>query len=131
MKRMLLLPVLALAFAFAPCAGCSVSRSARARPLFDAMPLPEWRVVGAAADFALAAPTADAAGPTLVGRGPIPRNGFLTSPRELGDFRLSVEVRLGSAELPLGEGMNSGIQIRSAEKDGTIAGRLGKPIKQS
>lgn len=117
MKSLLLVLLAVLA-----CTGCGAAGSARARPLFEAMPLPEWRVVGAAAEFTLAAEEDGGGGATLVGRGPIPRNGFLTSPRELGDFRLSVEVRLGSAELPLGEGMNSGIQIRSAERDGTIAG---------
>lgn len=91
-------------------------------PLFDAMPFAEWRVVGGAAKFELLPPASGGAGPTLVGRGPIERNGFLASPRPLRDFRLAVEVRLGSAEFPKGEGMNSGIQIRSGEKDGTVAG---------
>jgi len=99
------------------CAGCGPPRPGRARPLFDAIPFAEWRVVGAAATFAL-----DETTEVLVGKGPIPRNGFLASPRELHDFRLAAEVRLGSAESPRGEGMNSGIQIRSREQDGTIAG---------
>lgn len=93
-----------------------------AAPLFDAMPYMEWRVVGGAARFELLPPANGGVGPTLVGKGPIERNGFLTSPREVRDFRLAVEVRLASAEFPKGEGMNSGIQIRSHEKDGTIAG---------
>ena len=91
-------------------------------PLFDAMPFKEWRVVGGAAKFELLPPADGGAGPTLVGKGPIERNGFLTSPREVRDFRLAVDVRLASAEFPKGEGMNSGIQIRSAEKDGAIGG---------
>jgi len=81
-----------------------------------------WRVVGDRALFELLPPADGGVGPTLVGRGPIERNGFLTSPRTIGDFRLSVDVRLGSADNPNGEKMNSGIQIRSREKDGTIAG---------
>jgi len=89
------------------------------RPLFDAMPYPSWRTLGAPPTFELRA--ADGA-PVLVGRGPIPSNGFLASPREVGDFRLEVDVRLGSADNPLGDKMNSGIQIRSQEKDGTVAG---------
>ena len=92
------------------------------KPLLDAMPFAEWRVVGGKAAFEVVAPSAGAAGPSIVGRGPIERNGFLASPRELHDFRLAVEVRLASDEFPKGEGMNSGIQIRSREKDGTIAG---------
>jgi len=103
-------------------AGCSAQRAERARPLFDAIASAEWRVVGGAARFEVLPPANGDPGPTLVGRGPIPRNGFLASPRDLHDFRLSVEVRLGSADFPRGEGMNSGIQIRSTEKDGTIAG---------
>ena len=93
-----------------------------AAPLFDAMPFKEWRVVGGAAKFELLPPADGGVGPTLVGKGPIERNGFLTSPREVRDFRLAVDVRLASAEFPKGEGMNSGIQIRSAEKDGAIGG---------
>ena len=92
------------------------------QPLFDAMPFKDWRVVGGAAKFETLPPADGGSGPTLVGKGPIERNGFLASPRALSDFRLAVEVRLGSSESPKGEGMNSGIQIRSAEKDGTIAG---------
>jgi hypothetical protein len=92
------------------------------RLLFDAMPFKDWRVVGGAARFEVLPPADGGSGPTLVGKGPIDRNGFLASPRVLSDFRLAVEVRLGSTESPKGEGMNSGIQIRSAEMDGTIAG---------
>ena len=112
-------------------------KPASARPLFDVMPVAAWRVVGGSATFELVAPTDEVHGstlhgstlhgpslhgPTLYGRGPIDRNGFFTSPRELGDFRLSVDVRLGSDATPDGAGMNSGIQIRSVERDGTVAG---------
>jgi hypothetical protein len=91
-------------------------------PLFDAMSFEAWRVVGGAAKFELLPPANGGVGPTLVGKGPIERNGFLASPREVRDFRLAVDVRLASSEFPKGEGMNSGIQIRSREKDGTIGG---------
>lgn len=84
-------------------------------PLFDAIPLESWRVVGGAARFELLPPANGGVGPTLVGRGPIPQNGFLVSPRELGDFTLEIDVRIGSADNPSGEKMNSGIQIRSQE----------------
>ena len=112
-------------------------KPASARPLFDVMPVAAWRVVGGSATFELVASTDEVHGstlhgpslhgpslhgPTLYGRGPIDRNGFFTSPRELGDFRLSVDVRLGSDATPDGAGMNSGIQIRSVERDGTVAG---------
>ncbi|MFM7262029.1 MAG: DUF1080 domain-containing protein [bacterium] len=104
----------------------SAERSAKDAPrrtsLFDAMAFETWRVVGGRARFEVVPPANGGTGPTLVGRGPIERNGFLASPRALGDFRLSVEVRLGSADNPQGEKMNSGIQIRSRETDGTIAG---------
>ena len=89
---------------------------AHTRPLFDVMTFSQWQVVGGDARFelhALANPQESAAELTLVGRGPIPRNGFLVSPRELGDFTLTVDVRIGSAENPRAEAMNSGIQIRS------------------
>ncbi|MFM7134564.1 MAG: DUF1080 domain-containing protein, partial [Planctomycetota bacterium] len=86
------------------------------RPLFDAMPRESWRVVGGAATFEVESDGA------LVGRGPIPRNGFLASPRAVADFRLVVDVRLGSAESPQGEKMNSGIQFRSRVADDTITG---------
>jgi hypothetical protein len=85
------------------------------------MPLATWRPLGAPARFELVEAT-DGGAPTLIGRGPIPSNGFLASPREVGDFRLTVAVKLGSPDNPRGEKMNSGIQIRSAEKDGTVAG---------
>jgi hypothetical protein len=62
-----------------------------ARALFDDMPLESWRRVGGAATFTLEPPANGATGPTLVGKGPIERNGFLVSPRELGDFRLAVD----------------------------------------
>ncbi len=94
---------------------------ALARPLFDAMPFAQWQVVGGAARYeVLSDDTSPDATPevTLVGRGPIPRNGFLVSPRELGDFTLCVAVRIGSAEHPRGEAMNSGIQIRSRRMNG-------------
>jgi hypothetical protein len=94
----------------------------RPEALFDAMTFDAWRVVGDRARFELLPPADGGVGPTLVGRGPIERNGFLTSPRTIGDFRLSVDVRLGSVDNPRGEKMNSGIQIRSRETDGTIAG---------
>ena len=93
----------------------------RAARLFDAMPFDTWRPLGAPARFELVDAT-DGGSPTLVGRGPIPSNGFLASPREFGDFRLAVSVKLGSPDNPRGDKMNSGIQIRSAEKDGTVAG---------
>ena len=98
------------------------------KPLFEVLPFDGWRRLGGPARFELVeiggAVEADGAatGPTLVGRGPIDRNGFLASPRVLGDFRLEVEVRLGSADDPRGAGMNSGIQIRSREVGGTVAG---------
>ena len=91
-------------------------------PLFDALPYGGWRVVGGAAAFELLPPASGDTGPVLVGRGPIPRNGFLTSPREIGDFTLEVEVRLGSPDNPKGDKMNSGIQIRSRERDARIVG---------
>lgn len=94
----------------------------RPEALFDAIPFDAWRVIGGRAQFEVLPPADGGVGPILVGRGPIDRNGFLTSPRTIGDFRLSVDVRLGSADNPNGEKMNSGIQIRSREKDGTIAG---------
>ena len=90
--------------------------------LFDRLPYKDWRLVGGAAKFELLPPADGGVGPTLVGRGPIERNGFLVSPRTLGNFRLVVDVRLGSASNPKGEKMNSGIQIRSGEKGGSIAG---------
>jgi hypothetical protein len=83
------------------------------------MPRGEWRVLGAPARFELLETDG---GAVLVGRGPIPTNGFLASPREIADFRLSVDVRIGSPENPMGGGMNSGIQIRSCAKDGTASG---------
>ncbi len=92
------------------------------QPLFDAFPMADWVRVGGAANFELVPPANGGVGPTLVGKGPLERNGFLASPRPLGDFRLSVEVRIGSADNPEGDKMNSGIQIRSAVIDGTIAG---------
>lgn len=95
---------------------------ASAAGLFDLFPLDAWRRLGGPAHFELRPAAAGEAGPTLVGRGPIERNGFLASPRALGDFRLEVEVRLGSSEDPRGERMNSGIQIRSRELDGTVGG---------
>ena len=91
-----------------------------AKPLFELLPYPSWRVVGAPANFTCA-PDADGR-PVLVGRGPIPSNGFLASPRAIADFRLVVDVKLGSAESLRGEKMNSGIQIRSQEKGGAIGG---------
>ncbi len=90
--------------------------------LFDRLPYGAWRVVGAPARFDLVPPASGGVGPTLVGQGPIERNGFLVSPRTIGDFRLVVDVRLGSATNPNGDKMNSGIQIRSGETGGTIAG---------
>lgn len=90
-----------------------------ATPLFTAIPYPTWRILGAPPKFELRDSTA---GLTLVGRGPIPSNGFLASPRELGDFTLTVDVKLGSDDNPRGNKMNSGIQIRSQEKEGTVAG---------
>jgi hypothetical protein len=104
----------------APVAGQAVAREPDA--LFDLLPYGDWRVVGGAARFELLPPANGGVGPTLVGRGPIDRNGFLTSPRALGDFRLVVDVRLGSSTNPTGEKMNSGIQIRSGEKGGAIGG---------
>ncbi|MFM1822216.1 MAG: hypothetical protein RI967_482, partial [Planctomycetota bacterium] len=91
-----------------------------ARPLFEVEPIDRWRVVGGAARFELerGAPGQE----TLVGRGPIPRNGFLASPRPFGDFRLAVEVRIGSEANPTGEKMNSGIQIRSRDAGDRIVG---------
>jgi len=106
--------------------GCASSRQPpvqtepRAQPLFEAMPYDTWRVIGAPARFSLDA--AEGGATVLTGRGPIPSNGFLASPRSLGDFRLEVDVRLGSADNPLGDKMNSGIQIRSAEKGGAVGG---------
>lgn len=93
-----------------------------ARALFDDMPLESWRRVGGAATFTLEPPAKGATGPTLVGKGPIERNGFLVSPRELGDFRLAVDVRIGSSEDLNGEKMNSGIQVRSRDIGGAIGG---------
>ena len=107
--------VLLASIAFAT--GCA---SERAAPLFSAMPVQSWQALGAPARFELVED--DAGRAVLVGRGPIPSNGFLASPRALGDFRLAVDVKLGSADNPLGDKMNSGIQIRSGEKDGTVAG---------
>jgi hypothetical protein len=118
--------LLSLSLALLTALGCASSRQTpvdagrRPQPLFDAMPFDDWRVVGAPARFSLAAD--DAGAMVLTGRGPIPSNGFLTSPRPLGDFRLEVDVRLGSADNPLGDKMNSGIQIRSAEKGGAVGG---------
>lgn len=97
-------------------------QSATPDALFDRLPYTDWRLVGGAAKFELLPPADGGVGPTLFGRGPIDRNGFLVSPRTLGNFRLVVEVRLGSASNPKGEKMNSGIQIRSGERDGSIAG---------
>ncbi len=94
-------------------AGCAST------PLFDAMPYGDWRTLGATPRFEFT--TADGHA-TLTGRGPIPSNGFLASPREVGDFRLAVDVRIGSTDNPLGEKMNSGIQIRSREMNGTVGG---------
>jgi hypothetical protein len=92
------------------------------RPLFDVFPMADWGRVGGQAQFELLPPPDGGVGPTLLGKGPIDRNGFLVTPRPLGDFRLSVEVRIGSADNPLGEKMNSGIQLRSQVVDGTVAG---------
>ena len=96
-------------------------------PLFSALPFDSWKHVGGAATFTLE-PEVNADivggtfGPTLRGHGPIDRNGFLASPRVIGDFHLSVDVRIGSIEDPQGTKMNSGIQIRSREQDATIMG---------
>ena len=91
-------------------------KPAAVRPLFDALPYSDWRVLGAPPKVELH----DTDGqPVLIGKGPIPSNGFLASPREVGDFRLEVDVKLGSADNPLGDKMNSGIQIRSQEKEAT------------
>ncbi|MEY3142444.1 MAG: hypothetical protein RLY21_937 [Planctomycetota bacterium] len=119
MQATLVRSIVSASILFLLAAGAAAREAA---PLFDAMPLKEWRVVGGAARFELLPPANGGVGPTLVGKGPIERNGFLASPREVRDFRLAVDVRLASAEFPKGEGMNSGIQIRSREKDGTIAG---------
>lgn len=97
-------------------------QASKPEALFDRFPYHEWRVVGAPARFDLLPPANGGVGPTLVGQGPIERNGFLVSPRAIGDFRLVVDVRLGSATNPNGDKMNSGIQIRSGEVNGTIAG---------
>ena len=118
-----LLGLLLVAFAgFLATACASTPPAARIdapQPLFTTTPYESWRILGARPTFELR----DADGqPTLVGRGPIPSNGFLASPREFGDFTLTVEVRLGSADNPKGDKMNSGIQIRSQERDGTVAG---------
>ncbi len=117
---------LALAGLLVGCAAAPPTTTAAASaqptttPLFDAIPYSSWRVVGAPARFHL---VNGSDGPVvLVGEGPIPSNGFLTSPRELGDFRLSVDVRIGSTALPLGDKMNSGIQVRSRELGGAIGG---------
>ncbi len=100
-------------------------------PLFAQLPFDAWKHVGGAANFTLEPEVLGDArgdslgaqvGPTLRGTGPIDRNGFLASPRELGDFRLAVDVKIGSVADPKGIKMNSGIQIRSHEKDGTISG---------
>ena len=107
--------VLLASIAFAT--GCATERAA---PLFSAMSVQSWQALGAPARFELVED--DAGRAVLVGRGPISSNGFLASPRVLGDFRLAVDVKLGSADNPLGDKMNSGIQIRSGEKDGTVAG---------
>lgn len=105
-------PVAAVAPAPAP-------KSAGPAPLFTAIPYETWKILGGHATFELAQ-TAD--GTVLTGRGPLQINGFLTSPRAIGDFRLAVDVKLGSRQSPLGEKMNSGIQIRSQEMAGTVGG---------
>ncbi|MFM2164886.1 MAG: hypothetical protein RL325_1323 [Planctomycetota bacterium] len=110
-----MLAVVALGVAFL--VGCASKPAGT--PLFSAMPYDSWRILGSRPQFTLA----DAGGvAVLTGRGPIPSNGFLASPREVADFRLEVDVRLGSAENPRGERMNSGVQVRSREQDGTCAG---------
>lgn len=116
--------------AVAPCfvpvapsaATTAMGRGAPPQPLLDVVGFSDWRRLGGAARFEVLPPADGGSGPTVVGRGPIERNGFLASPRAFADFRLSVDVRLGSADDPRGERMNSGIQVRSEERDGTVAG---------
>ena len=117
-----------LAASFAGCASAPAERGTHAvasdasrRPLFEVEPFDRWRVVGGAARFEIE-PGATPADEVLVGRGPIPRNGFLASPRAFGDFRLAVEVRIGSDGNPTGEKMNSGIQISSRDAGDRIVG---------
>jgi Domain of Unknown Function (DUF1080) len=93
---------------------CQSASQSRAVPLFAELPYSEWRVLGAPPKVELHEVEGQ---PVLIGKGPIPSNGFLASPRDVGDFRLEVDVKLGSADNPLGDKMNSGIQIRSQEKE--------------
>ena len=81
--------------------------------LFESHPFESWKVVGGAASFSLDIATAD--GPTLLGHGPIARNGFLVSPNSYANFTLEVGVKIGAE-------MNSGIQIRSRVDANTVKG---------
>lgn len=62
----------------------------------------EWRHVGGEAEYAW---DASSDGATLTASGTAKRNGFLVSPLALGDFDLSIDVRI--------ERGNSGLQFRS------------------
>ncbi len=123
--RLRLLAMLASAACVSACGSlpdpAPAAPPAAARPLFEVEPFEAWRVVGGAARYEFPDPTDDGDA-TLVGRGPIPRNGFLASPRPFGDFRLAVDVRIGSDANPTGEKMNSGIQIRSRDAGDRIVG---------
>ncbi|MSR41454.1 MAG: DUF1080 domain-containing protein [Phycisphaerales bacterium] len=82
-------------------------------PLFEAHPFASWKVVGGAANFSFETINADQS--TLIGKGPIERNGFLVSPFAVRNFVLVVDVKIGAE-------MNSGIQIRSRIEDNAVRG---------
>jgi len=87
---------------FAACAAPQSMDGASAKPLLNGTSLDGWRVLGGA-DFELV-PTA--AGLVLVGSGTnLPRNSFLVSEAEWGDFELELDVRIHDG--------NSGVQVRS------------------
>jgi hypothetical protein len=76
-------------------------------------------VVGGSAKFRWEAdpdPNSETGGPLLHGAGATRRNSFLTSPRDYGDFLLEVDVKIEK------QGGNSGIQLRSHDKDGQLVG---------
>ena len=77
-----------------------------------------WPVVGGAATYTWKKdpePREGTAGHLLHGSGRTFRNAFLTSPRDYGDFLLEVEVRIEA-------GGNSGIQVRSHDRNNHLVG---------
>ncbi|MCH2160511.1 MAG: DUF1080 domain-containing protein [Phycisphaerales bacterium] len=92
-------------------------------PLFEEPTEPggapaDWSVVGGDATYQWKKDPAAREGTSgyqLHGSGRAYRNAFLTSPRDYGDFLLEVEVRIDA-------GGNSGIQVRSRERNAHLVG---------